>query len=279
MKTCDLHTHSYFSDGTLTPEELIALAVKKGLSAIALCDHNTVDGLKSFSKAAQNKNISAVLGAEFSVDYCGKELHLLGLFIPLCACEKVTNLMTDIIKQKEESYKDLINTLNVNGYKVDFEKIKNSTPNGKFNRAHIAAELLKGGYVKSVKEAFETLLSADYGYYKEPERLDVFFMLDFLTKLNAVPVLAHPFINLSEQELAEFLPKAKKAGLVGIECYYSLHTAEQTEKAKALADANGLKYSGGSDFHGEIKPDISLGTGKGNLKIPYSVAEKLNPNI
>lgn len=277
MKTCDLHTHSHFSDGSLTPEELIDLAVNTGLSAVALTDHNTVDGIPSFLSAAKGKNIEAVAGAEFSVEYCGKELHLLGLFIPECECEKITGLMSDFLKLKEESYIGLINELNLSGYKIDFNKIKNSTPNGKFNRAHIAEELLHGGYVKSIKEAFSTLLSSKNGFYKPARRPDVFYMLEFLKEIHATPVLAHPFLNLTEQELCEFLPKAKEGGLVGMECYYSLYTKEQTETSITLANKFGLKYSGGSDFHGSVKPNIFLGTGKGDLCVPYSLVQELKP--
>lgn len=274
-KICDLHTHSVFSDGTYTPAEIIDEAIEIGLSAVALCDHNTVDGLPDFLKAAEGKNITAVAGAEFSVDFDGKELHLLGLFIPEEAFAKISHLMLDVNKRKEESNITLIKSLNQAGYQIDYEALKNSTPNGKFNRAHVAAALIEKGYVESRKEAFETLLSPEAGHYVEPERLTVWQMIDFIKDIGAVPVLAHPFLNLSEEELAEFLPEARKRGLAGMECLYSLYDSETTEKAFSLAEKADLEKSGGSDFHGLNKPDISLGTGKGNLKIPYEWAEEL----
>lgn len=274
-KLCDLHTHSVFSDGTYTPAEIIDEAIKTGLSAVALCDHNAVDGLPDFLKAAEGKDITAVPGAEFSVDFGGKELHLLGLFIPCEAFGKISDLMKDVNKRKEESNIKLIKSLNRAGYRIDYNALKNSTPNGKFNRAHVAAALTEKGYVKSRKEAFARLLSPEAGHYVEPERLNVWQMIDFINDIGAVAVLAHPFLNLSEEELAEFLPKAEKRGLAGMECLYSLYTPETTEKAFLLAEKAGLKMSGGSDFHGANKPDISLGTGKGNLKIPYEWAEEL----
>ena len=275
METCDLHTHSVYSDGTLTPAEIIDLAVKKGIKAVALCDHNTIDGLPEFLSAAKERDLEAVPGAEFSVDYSGKELHLLALFIPEESFPKIDEIMNEVILRKEQNYIKLFAALNEAGYKIDYKTVKASTPKGKFNRANIAAELMRLGYTKSIKEAFNTLLSPKTGYYKEPERPDAFYMIDFINEIGAVPVLAHPFLNLSENELEAFLPKAKKAGLVGMECIYSENDEETTQKSFDLANRYGLKYSGGSDFHGDTKPGIGLGSGKGNLKIPYQFLSTL----
>lgn len=276
MKICDLHTHSTFSDGTYTPEQIICAAVEIGLSAVALCDHNTVDGLPRFLKAAKGKDIEAVTGAEFSVDYNGKELHLLALFIPESRFSEISDMMYDINMRKEESNRSLIRSLNRAGYDIDFDTIRNSTPNGKFNRANIGAVLTEKGYTKSIDEAFKTLLSPEAGHYKEPGRPSVWEMLSFVRSVGAIPVLAHPFLNLDEGELFEFLPVAKEKGLVGMECLYSQYDEETTLKALAMVDKFNLNYSGGSDFHGNNKPGIKLGSGKGNLKIPYDWAEQLS---
>lgn len=274
-KFCDLHTHSNFSDGTYTPSELIDAAVDIGLASIALCDHNTVDGLPEFLDAAVGKNIEAIAGAEFSVNYKRKELHLLGLYIPENQFPKIDELMKDVNVKKEESNRKLIAALNADGYDISFEKIKQSTRKGNFNRSHIAIELTELGYTESKDHAFATLLSPEAGYYEEPDRLLFFDMVRYLKSIGAVPVLAHPFLNLSEEELVELLPLAKAEGLVGMECYYPEYDEETTRKALMLAEKYDLKYSGGSDFHGDKKPDIMLGTGKGNLKIPNSWATAL----
>lgn len=266
---CDLHTHSIYSDGTFTPKELIEDAIKAKISAIALTDHNTVDGLKNFISAGRGKNIELVLGAEFSVDYIGKELHLLGLFIKPKHFEQISTLMKDVMKRKEESNINLINALVRSGFDLNYDEIKATTPNGKINRAHIATAMMKKGYVSSIDEAFITYLSKNGIYYKEPQRIDAFEMIDFIKSIGAVSVLAHPFLNLSEEELQRFLPIGKRCGLDGMECYYSLYGQETTNTSLALADKYGLLKSGGSDFHGARKPDIMLGVGKGNLNIPY----------
>ena len=277
MKLCDLHTHSLYSDGTYSPTEIIDAAIRAGLSAVALCDHNTVDGLPEFLATAKHKNIHAIAGAEFSVDYNGTELHLLGLFIPEKQFDRVSDLMNDVIERKKQSNINLITSLCNAGYAVDYEDIRQSTPNGKFNRAHIAAELTKKGYTQSIKQAFDTLLAPEAGHYVEPKRLRFLEMVEFVKSIGAVPILAHPFLNLKEEELERLLPLAKEKGLVGIECYYSLYDEKTTEKAIHLADKYKLAYSGGSDFHGKNKPDIQLGKGRGNLEIPYNWIAKIIP--
>ena len=269
MRTCDLHTHSIFSDGTDSPTKLINDAIELELSAVALCDHNTVDGLPEFLSAAEGKNIEAVPGAEFSVEYNGVEMHLLGLFIPKIYFKLVNLWMKEAADAKLESNREMIAALNQAGYKISFEAIQSATPKGNFNRAHVACALLEHGYIASIDEAFETLLSPEGGFYKEPPRISIWDMLKFLNEIDAVSVLAHPFLQLDEAQLTQLLPLAKAHGLAGMECLYSTYDAATTECSFRLARQFDLKPSGGSDYHGIPKPDIALGKGRGNLEIPY----------
>lgn len=264
---CDMHAHSVFSDGTYTPKELVDKAIENGLSAVALTDHNTVEGLPDFISAARGKNIEIVLGSEFSADYNGKELHILGLFIPPSCFDTITETLESINMRKEESNIALVEALARAGYTLDYERIKASTPNGRVNRSQIATALLEKGYVKTQNEAFDTLLSKKTGYYKEPKRFDVGEVIELIRSIGAVCVLAHPFLNLSEEELIELLTTTD--GFDGIECYYSSYDRETTDKALRIAERFGLLKSGGSDFHGTAKPDIELGAGRGELRIPY----------
>lgn len=267
---CDLHTHSIYSDGTYSPAEIIDEAIKIGLSAVALTDHNTVDGLKDFISSARGKGIEIVPGAEFSVDYEGTELHLLGLFIKPEHFNAVSELMLSVNKSKEESNLALIQSLSLAGYPLDYEAIKGKTPNGKVNRSQIADAMLEKGYVISKDVAFATYLSPEAGHYKEPKRLTAMEMIDFIKSIDAVPVLAHPFLNLDEKDkVMKFLRSAKERGRVGMECYYSTYSEETTQMALRAANELGLVPSGGSDFHGAAKADISLGRGKGSLKVPF----------
>jgi predicted metal-dependent phosphoesterase TrpH len=276
MKTlCDLHTHSVFSDGTYTPEQIIDAAVSMGLGAVALTDHNTVDGLEIFTSYARGKDIIAVPGAEFSTGYGKKELHILALFIKPESYGEVKALTDGENARKEQSNIRLAEALCADGYIVDYQKIKLSTPKGHVNRAHFAEELMKNGYVKSIEEAFATVLSSKNKYYVPPKRLGAFEAISFIRSIGALPVLAHPFLNLNEQELRAFIPEAKKHGLVGMETVYSKYTAEEEALARAIAHEYSLEESGGSDFHGAKKPSISLGKGLGDMSVPMELYRRL----
>lgn len=266
---CDLHNHSTYSDGTDTPAELVAIAEKTGLGAIALTDHNTVAGLPEFLAAAEGKNVRAIAGTEFSTDYNGIELHILGLFLRPEHYAPITDLLEDYRKRKEKSNLDLVDKLNEAGYKIDYEKIKSSTPKGQVNRALIAAELTRLGYTESVQDAFKKLLSPKCGYYIPPTRPSPFEIIRFIKSMGAVAVLAHPFLNLKEQELREFLKEAVPCGLDGMETLYSTYDEETTALAEQMATEFGILSSGGSDYHGGNKPHIQMGIGQGNLTIPY----------
>ncbi len=271
---CDLHAHSNFSDGTFTPAQLIEEAARLGLSAIALTDHNTVAGLPDFVAAGQDSTVEAVPGCEFSTDYHGVELHILGLFIQPAHYETVTALLEKAQQEKEQSNRDLVAALNRNGYDLDYEEICSHCL-GRINRAHIAAAMVEKGYVVDMQAAFRGPLSAKAGYYRPPKRINAYDCIRFIKSIGAVAVLAHPFLDLDEAALRAFLPQAVSAGLDGMEVAYSKYSPETTATAYAVAADFGLKCSGGSDFHGGNKPDIGMGTGRGNLQIPDAWLQNL----
>ncbi len=273
---CDLHTHSTFSDGTLSPTELVNLAESLGLGAVALTDHNTLLGLPEFTEAARGKQVKAVSGVEFSVDYLERELHILALFLQPKDYDAFMEIADRTNKNKQQSNIDLIEALRKDGYDISYEKIKAAMPAGEPNRALIAAELTRLGYVSSNQEAFERLLSPKHGYYHPPKRIDAFELIDFVRSSGGVSVWAHPFLHLKqEQQIREFLPRAVDAGLHGMETLYPLYTPEQTVLAQSLVQEFSLLPSGGSDFHGANKPAIRLGTGKGELRVPLAYCEAL----
>ena len=276
MKLCDLHTHSTCSDGTLTPTELVKLALEKNLAAVALTDHNTVAGLPEFLEAARGTELEAVPGIEFSVDYGDTELHILGLFVKPEHYGLITERVEDMLRRKEQSNIDLVKNLEQAGIFLSYEDIKAATTTGQVNRALIAAEMLRKGYVSSIQEAFSKYLKQSHGYYNPPKRPDAFETIRFIRSLGAVAVWAHPFLNLkTEEAVREFLPEACKAGLQGMEVFYPKFDENQTSLALQLAKEFGLQPSGGSDFHGENKPDIQLGSGKGSLHLPIALLEGL----
>ena len=275
MKLCDLHTHSIYSDGTCTPAELIDLAKAAGLSAIALTDHNTVSGIPAFLAAGQGSGIVTVPGIEVSSDYMGTELHIVGLFRSLDYLDAVEAYVSDYLVRKEQSNIDLCNNLCAAGYTVSYDEIKAATPDGVVNRALIAAELMRKGYVGSIKEAFASLLSKKGGFYHEPVKLDAYEVIEKLREFDAIPILAHSFLSMDEVMLRAFLPRAKQMGLFGMETDYVTYDQATAERARAIAAEFGLLPSGGSDFHGTNKPDIRVGVGKGSLAVPFEYYERL----
>lgn len=275
-KRCDLHTHSTFSDGTCTPAQIMEKAIDAGLSAVALTDHNTVQGLPDFLAAARGKPIQAISGVEISTDYDHTELHLVGLFLCPDCFDAVNTYLAPFLQQKEESNVQLVQALNRSGYDLDYGQILASHPDGTVNRATIAAALLEKGYVDSIQEAFHGLLSKKSGYYLPPKRPDVLDAIAFLRSIRAVPVLAHSFLNLkTPAQLRQFLTTAVPHGLAAMETLYSTYTPETTALARQIAREFGLMESGGSDFHGQAKPHIHLGTGTGSLFVPQAFAELL----
>lgn len=275
-KFCDLHTHSYYSDGTYSPSEIIHEAVSLGLSAVALCDHNTTRGLSEFMSAADGTDITAIRGIELTSEYKGRELHILGLFIPEDNIPLMQEFADRFEIRKEKSNIELARALNDDGYKIDYAEMRSKNPKGYINRAHFAAELTRLGYTESIREAFRTLLNPSNKYYTPPIRPDSLDVIAFTSQIGAVPVLAHPFLSMNEALLLEFLPQAKEHGLVGMETLYSKYSPDETARATKIATEFQLKQSGGSDFHGGRKPDINLGTGKGDLRVPLEFAESLN---
>ena len=267
---CDMHTHSVFSDGTDTPEELLRRAEELGLSALALTDHNSVAGLSRFLAAGAASPVEAVAGVEFSVDYRGGDLHILALFVSPAHFEAVEQLVALPDRWKRESNIALAESLTKAGYPIDYASLEAATPGGHVNRAHFGRELVRLGYAESVEDAFRRFLKERCGYYTPPKRLDALETVAFIRSIGAVGVLAHPWLNLKTREALEgFLDQAVPLGLDGMEVRYSKFSDEESNLALEIAEQYGLLPSGGSDYHGfAVKPDIAMGTGRGNLEVP-----------
>ncbi len=271
---CDLHLHTNYSDGTLTPYELVDLAERESLYAIALTDHNTVAGLPEFLSAGEKSSVKTLGGIEFSTEYFGKEVHIIALGIKPCDYEKITVLVEKLRERKRESAYNLIDRLISAGYKIDRGRIESGIK-GQINRAHIATELVRCGYVSSREEAFATLLSKSAGFYIEPKQLPVFDTIKFIDEIGAVSILAHPLLNLTREETRNLIKEGIKFGLDATEVFYVEYTDDDTDFMKRTADEFRLLYSGGSDFHGENKPRISIGRGLGNLAVDGEVYDKI----
>ncbi|MBR4864552.1 MAG: PHP domain-containing protein [Oscillospiraceae bacterium] len=270
----DLHTHSHYSDGTHSPETLVAMAEKAGLKAIALCDHNTVGGLETFMAAGSKSSVETIPGAELTTGYKGKELHILALFLSPDCYDAVTEKMAPFRKAKEANNQQLFHSLLAAGFQLDRQRIFQGSLDY-VNRLAFAKELFRCGYAASTDEAFDKFLLPGLGFYEPAPRADVFDIIRFVRQLGALPVLAHPLYSVSEETLRELLPQAKEAGLAAMETHYSKYTPEETACARQLATEFGLAESGGSDYHGNKDSVIQMGVGKGSLHIPYTILENL----
>lgn len=274
MNTCDLHSHSTFSDGTFTPTQIVGEALRKELRAVALTDHNTITGIPEFLEAAAETSLEAIPGVEITTCFLGRELHILGLFLEEAHWEELEDFLRAINQRKEKSNLHLIASLNRAGYELRYDEIL-ERHRGNINRAVIASEMLKKGYVQSIEAAFRGVLSVRAGHYIPAQQVHAFDTIRLLRSIHTVPVLAHPFVSMSEEALYAFLPEAKALGLAAMETQYSTYTPETAAMARAVAREFSLLESGGSDFHGQNKPSIHLGTGTGSLEVPYSFAERL----
>ena len=270
MKYCDLHNHSTFSDGSLTPDELVAYALEKELCALALTDHNTIGGLEAFSKACEKANINYIFGSELTTDYCGKEVHLLCLFITKENAHRVEEFTSAQLKRKEYSNQDLARNLQKGGYDISLEELK-SKYGKNINRAHFAKELVVKGYLDNTSTAFNSLLKSGNGFYNPPERVQLLDGIELVLSWGCVPVIAHPLLSVTRNELEELLPRAEQRGLVGMEVYYPGFSCEDRNYLHSLCQKHNLIASGGSDYHGNMKSQGDLN----EAKAPYSCYEEL----
>ena len=271
-KYIDLHTHSTCSDGTLTPSEVVKLAKDKGLSAIALTDHDTIDGLSEAIKTGKEIGIEVITGIEFSVAG-DTEMHLLGLDFSL-ECPEITGILDEMIVQREKRNYIVIELLEKLGIHITIEEIHAVSTSPVTGRSQIAKVMLKKGYVSSIKEAFDKYLAFGCPAYVERSTLTPEKAIEIIHKSRGKAFLAHlNQTKKSDEKLYELLTHLKKCGLDGIEGYYTEYTDDMNIRYRKMADDIGLLLSGGSDFHGSNKDGYEIGTGKGNLQIPYELIE------
>ncbi|TCK97792.1 hypothetical protein EDC19_0194 [Natranaerovirga hydrolytica] len=267
----DLHVHSNASDGTMSPEEIIAYAKEKKLSAIALTDHDTISGISSAKKAGEEHNIEVISGIEFSTQYNHKDIHILGLFID----ENNTDFqekLSEFVASRNNRNDIIIKKLNDLGVDIGKKDLLEQSPDGVITRAHFAKVLKNKGYIKEIKDAFTKYIGDGCPAFVPRSKVTPEDAIKLTEQANGIAVLAHPLLyGLSEKELIQLIEHLIPMGLKGIEAIYSLHTLEEQSKLRRLARKYGLLITGGSDFHGSNKPHIDLGSGKGNLKVSDEV--------
>lgn len=279
MDLIDLHVHSTCSDGTCTPAELVELARAAGLSAFALTDHDTILGIPAALAAAAGTPLEIVPGIEFSTEYRGKDIHIVGLDIPW-QDPSFTGPLERFLDSRNTRNDRIIAKMQAAGIPVSRKELENSFGDAVLTRAHFARYLAEHGYAPDLSAAFQKYMSPGGPFYVPREKVTPMQAVSLVHKANGIPVLAHPMLyGMSEAELDGLLEDLKKEGLIGIEALYSTHSPQQEELVRRLAARHGLKISGGSDFHGENKPDIHIGVGRGNLSIPACILSDLRDSV
>lgn len=278
----DLHIHSNYSDGLLSPKEIVDYALKRNLAAIAIADHDTTLGIPETVEEGKKGEIEIVPAVELSAEIenissadfksvnttRGKEAHILGYYIN-CENEELQKILTFFRQKRKERAQQIYEKLQNLGIKLDptiLEEI--SSRERSFGRLHFARALVKEGYVTNISQAFQLYLNYGQPAYAEKTRLKPEEAIKLILRVGGIPVLAHPYFNSNETILQTFA----SYGLGGIEVWHGKHSPGSTQKLISLAKKLGLLMTGGSDYHGETDeqtPSI------GNVKVPYSVLEEL----
>lgn len=271
----DLHVHSDKSDGSLSPSDLVSYAIKQGVTAFALTDHDTVDGIDEAIKASEGTSVTVIPGIELSTEYEGKDIHIVGLFIDKEE-PAFRNKIQEFVDSRILRNQKMCQKLTEYGLPITYDELQNEFPGSVITRAHYAQLLLKKGYIKSLKEAFERYIGDRGPCFIPREKITPEDGVKLILSAKGIPVLAHPLqYGMGDERLQKLIDRLKAVGLQAMEAIYCTHSPSEENKMRALADKNNLLISGGSDFHGNAKPGLELGTGYGKLYVPGEVLKAL----
>lgn len=265
-KYADLHVHTAKSDGTLSPEQLVKAAFSSGLSAIAITDHDTLDGIGEAIQAAKEMDLEVIGGIELTAQYENQEIHLLGYFLDCQNKALLDKLKIVQLNRIERVYK-IIHNLEQQGVKLNVQDVFDICGEGTVGRMHIAKALVKGGWVRTTSEAFRKYIGDKSAAYVLGFNLSPLEAIDLIKGAGGVAVLAHPYILRDDELIGQLVSD----GLQGLEVYYPEHSQSMVNFYLEMAKKFNLLVTGGSDFHGSVKPDIKLGM----IKIPIGLVNKL----
>ncbi len=271
-KMIDLHTHSTASDGTLSPREIVLKAVNIGLSAIALTDHDTINGLDEFLQCAKDLPISAVPGVEIAGAWESREIHILGFWID-CNNEKMGALLENSRNNRETRNTAIIEKLNNKGFQFTQEELDSESEGEVIGRPHIASLLVKKKYFKSAQDVFSSCLARGSECYTPRMLPDIKEVMEAIHSAGGIAIWAHP-LHRNKNDISNIRAEILSLmgfGLDGVEAYYPQYTQKQHKALLKCAEEFNLAISGGTDFHGENQPTISMAIGRGELNIPDSV--------
>jgi len=277
----DLHIHSTASDGTFSPCEILALAKKLNLAAIAITDHDTVAGSKEAIDTGIPSEIKFLTGVEISVVppssfSCSGSFHILGYSFRLD--DPVLNQTLNTLQMARKNRNPgIIERLKNLGFDTSIEEVIEFTGGGQTGRPHIARLMAEKGFVGSINEAFDKYLGKGKPAYVDKYRIECGMAIEIIIGAGGIPVLAHPsLINICDsRNFEDLIADLKEMGIKGIEAYYPEHSKAQISYYVKLAEKHKMLITGGTDFHGSLKPDVSMGSGRGDFHVPYHLYENL----
>ena len=271
----DLHMHSSFSDGSDTPTQLVEKAKRLGLTAIALTDHDTIDGIPEFIMAGKQLGMITVPGVEISVDTKlpnNGHMHMLGLFIDPQS-KRLKETLDYLRTQRNIRAEKIIRKLNELGVSITLEELLEEAGEGSIGRPHVAKILVRKGVVSSIQEAFDIYLAKGKPAYMDKVKLGEEDAITMIHDAGGLAILAHAHLMNYDtfDEARQRILELKSIGLDGFEIYYSTMPEEYTRGLIELANQEGFVVSGGSDYHGANKDNIEMGTGLGTLHVPDEI--------
>ncbi|MCC8049000.1 MAG: PHP domain-containing protein [Oscillospiraceae bacterium] len=279
MTCIDLHVHTTASDGTLTPAAVTARARGLGLAAIAITDHDTVEGVAEAVRAGKELGVEVVPGIELSCYYQGREVHVLGYFIDIASASLAETIRAVTENRKARNH-IIAERMAADGLPVSIDELKRRFPHTVIGRPHFAEVLVEHGLADSISDAFVRYLNRGRPYFEPQKRMNMDEAAAAINAAGGLAVLAHPYqYRYSEAEMRRLFADFKSCGGMGIECFYSGYGAEKSAFLTSAAAELGMCVTGGSDFHGSVKPDIELGSGKGGLNVDRELLNKLKERI
>lgn len=266
MKYADLHVHTYYSDSTFSPEEVASCAHDKGLAAVAICDHDCIDGIEPCAAAAKPYGLEIVPGIELTVENADTEIHVLGYCMDWRK-EWFSKRLKEMQATRLERIRLMVGKLNDAGFKMTVSDVTRLAGKGTVGRLHVAHAMLKTGRVKTIRQCFDAYIGFLKPCYVSNFRLSPKEAIEMVLKAGGVPVLAHPAVTGRDENIPELIDY----GLRGIEAYHTEHKTHEIKRYELIAKRHGLIITGGSDCHGLGKGRVLLG----GVRVPYTVVEEL----
>ncbi len=271
----DLHSHSHFSDGSASPTEIVVAAVKLHLTALALTDHDNLNGIDEAKRAAEQAGLQLISGIELSCHWQPGGLHMLVYFLEP-GSGPLQDRLAELQSSRSNRNYEIVARLNTLGIEITMDEVETEAGGTGIGRPHIAQVLVNSGVVETISEAFDKYLAKGRPAYLERDRLEPEEAIELATGSGAVTSIAHPHtLGLASDEFQPRLKRLREVGLVGLEAYYSEYDPFERRRMAEVANSIGLIPTGGSDYHGTYKRGLELGKGFGDLSVPDDTVEKL----